>query len=559
MMPLTSFSVESMRGIVLVLALVCVSGCAEQPTDPASIDPAHDTEPLRPNILLIVADDLGYTDLGAFGSEIPTPNLDSLANSGVRFTNFHTHAACQQTRAMLMSGLAASRAIKRNPPRADGERANELRKDIATLPELLNDAGYATYMAGKWDLGLTDDTAPHARGFDRSFSLLEASASHFAEEFWSPTSYYQENTRRLGLNDLGDEFYSTRAYTDALLEFLADHKGAKPWFGFLAFTAPHWPLQVPDDWLDRHEGRYDDGYDVLRSKRISKAMELGVVPSGARPEVFAPTAKPWTTLNPETQRRYARAQEIYASMVEYLDQEIGRVVKLLDEQGQLQNTVIFFMSDHGASAAEFGMVEGPSGYPARFDVLLENRDNRIGNMGRRNSFIDHGRGFAEAATAPLKLFKGSLSEGGIRAPAFIYYEGLRRHARIENTFFTAMDILPTFLDLAQTTHPGETVYEGRKVQGSIGQSIWPLLLGKASKVHDEKIAFGWSFRGRGALIRGEYKVTNQPDDGTWSHASGDMPWHLFNLTSDPGETKDLASEYPELARELYEEWARDWK
>ncbi|SVC37774.1 uncharacterized protein METZ01_LOCUS290628, partial [marine metagenome] len=216
-----------------------------------------------PNILLIVADDLGYTDLGSFGSEIPTPTLDTLAYEGIRLTNFHTGRACQQTRAMLMSGRGVSSVIQRNPPRPDGERAHQLRFDVATIPELLRDAGYRTYMAGKWDLGISSDAAPVARGFDRSFSLLEASSSHFREYFWDQKSYYQEDTRPLRLNDLPSDFYSTRAYTDKMLEYLRAHDGPEPWFGYVAYTAPHWPLQVPDEWLDRHVGHYDAGYDVL--------------------------------------------------------------------------------------------------------------------------------------------------------------------------------------------------------------------------------------------------------------------------------------------------------
>jgi len=540
------------------LAVLLLIGCSDRPKETTAI--ASELSPSeRPNILLIVADDLGYTDLSAFGGEIPTRNLDAIATAGIRFTNFHTNAVCQQTRAMLMSGIGSVAAIKRNPPREDGERANQLRGDIATLPELLRDAGYRTYMAGKWDLGLTEDSTPFARGFDRSFSLLEASASHFAEPFWSDVSYYQEDTRRIALSELGDGFYSTRAYTDKLLTYLESHTGPAPWFGYLAYTAPHWPLQVPDGWAHKHVGRYDEGYDVLRADRFSRAASMGVIPSGATLEEFQPTAKPWNSLDAETQRRYARAQEIYASMVEYLDQEVGRIVEHLRRTGQLEHTLILFMSDHGASAAELGIVDGPTGMPPHFDLVLARSDNRTHNIGRVGSFVDHGRGFAEAATAPLRLFKGTLSEGGIRAPAFLNYPGLRLQGRINDTFLTVMDVLPTFLEIAKTTHPGPVEYNGRQVQAIAGRSFWGVLTGSSEAAHGQSDAAGWSLRGLGALIKGRYKLTSQPRDGRRVEDIDSLSWQLYDLVADPGETVDLSNEHPEMVTGMRTEWQRNWQ
>ena len=549
----------NLRTTCLLLVVVLTVGCSESPKDASLMQADAQAQNDRPNILLIVADDLGYTDLGAFGGEIQTPNLDALALAGIRFTNFHTNALCQETRAMLMSAMGAAAAIKSNPPRQDGERANQLRADIATLPELLRDAGYSTYMAGKWDLGLTDEAMPHARGFDRSFSLLEASASHFAEPFWSDVSYYQEDSRRLDLDELGDGFYSTRGYTDKLLTYLESHDDSAPWFGYLAYTAPHWPLQVPGDWMDRNAGRYDEGYDVLRAARFSRAEKTGVIPSGATLDAFQATAEPWVNLDPETRRRYSRAQEIYASMVEYLDREIGRIVEHLEQKGQLRQTVILFISDHGSSAAELGIVDGPTGMPQHFNRALERSDNSFDNIGRRGSFVDHGRGYAEAATAPFRLFKGTLSEGGIRAAAFLHYPVAHRQAGINDTFFTVMDILPTFLELAGTTHPGAVEYNGRQVQAIAGRSFWNVIEGGHETVHGESDAAGWSLRGRGALIKGRYKLTNQPNDGRPVKNSDLLPWHLYDLSIDPGEATDLAEQHPKLVAEMKAEWELNWR
>lgn len=535
---------------VLFLSLVLGSGHALAQTE-------------RLNILLIVADDLGYTDLGAFGSEIPTPTLDALAYAGVRLTNFHTGQACQQTRAMLMTGRGASSVMQANPPRADGERANGLRKDVATLPELLGDAGYRTYMAGKWDLGLTSDVSPLARGFDRSFSLIEASSSHFAEFFWQDASYYQEDNRRILLDQLPEDFYSTSAYTDKMLEYLREHNGPAPWFGYMAYTAPHWPLQVPDAWLDRHAGAYDDGYDVLRRARARRAADLGVIPKGASLEYFEPTATPWNSLSADVQERYARAQEIYAAMVELLDQEIGRLIAYLENTDQLENTIIFFMSDHGASAAEIGILDEPSSMAPHFDTLIARRDNSLENFGRPGSFVDHGRGFGEAATAPLRYYKGTLGEGGIRAAAFVRYPDQIAERTINNTFATVMDLLPTFLEIAGTSHPGATSYKGRQIQSVLGRSIWPNLTGNSSTVHGDDNAAGWSGRGAaiggptGAIIKGRFKLTNQPSPVA---RPGDAPpWQLFDLEADPGETRDLAPMNPGLVESLQQEWRENWR
>jgi arylsulfatase A-like enzyme len=519
--------------------------------------PAIEAE-TRPNLLLIIADDLGYTDLGAYGSEIPTPTLDDLAYRGIRLTNFHTGEACQQTRSMLMASRGLTSAIDRLPRLPSGERANALRQDIATLPELLRDAGYRTYMSGKWDLGLADHQAPMARGFDRSFVLLQASASHFARHFWDEESWYREDDRPISIEDLPEDFYSTRAYTDKILEYLDEHDDSAPWFGYVTYTAPHWPLQVPDNWLDRHAGRYDEGYDVLRANRARRATEKGVIPDGASLEGFESTTTPWDELSPRLQSRYARSQEIYASMIELLDEEIGRLVDYLSDSGQLDNTVILFMSDHGASAAEIGIMEGPSSMPPHFNPVIDRHDNSDDNIGRASSFVDHGTGFGEASTAPLRHYKGTLSEGGIRAAAFIHYPAAIEQPSINHTFITVMDVLPTFLELAGTRHPGAGPYNGRQIQSIIGRSFWASVTSEASTVHGDDNAAGWSRNGLGAIIRGRYKLTNQPSPRE-SFVATELPWRLYDIESDPGERIDIAGQNPDLVEELLGEWRKDWQ
>ncbi len=502
----------------------------------------------RPNILFIIADDMGFTDLGSFGSEIETPNLDELAFEGVRLSSLHAANQCQATRVMLMASTSVASALELRPPLPSGDRNNRLSLDWAIIPVLLRDAGYATYMAGKWDLGMSGAYTPAQRGFDRSFAMLSASASHTAEYFRSDMIVYEDDGVGVHVDDLADDWYSTRAFTDKMLEYLGAHEEGAPWFGYLTYTAPHWPLQVPADWLDRYAGRYDTGYDVLREERLARAQELGVLPPSARPEQFEPLQPPWTSLSGEEKKDHARAQEIYAAMIEYMDASVGRVVDYLEVSGQLDNTLIFFMSDHGAS---------PSGIRRRFPNGLAGHDNRFENFGRMGSFIDHGRGFAEAATAPFRYFKGTLSEGGLRAAAFVRFPESIPSGGVSHEFVTVMDILPTFLEIAGTTHPGAGDYHGRRINGIRGRSMWSHRIGESATVHAATDTAGWTLREAGVLVRGSHKAINEPAPD--SEGVTRTPWRLYDLADDPGEHRDIAEQFPGIVDELVEEWETNWQ
>jgi len=532
-------------------ALGTLAGCSQGGGESASEAAQTGATDDRPNILFIVADDLGYTDIGAFGSEIATPNLDELAFQGVRLTNFHAARACQQTRVMMMASSGVAAALEPRPSLDSGERANRLSLNWAILPELLQDAGYETYMTGKWDLGLEPGYTPATRGFDRSFVQLGASASHFAEILWGDYSLYELDGERVEYADLPGDFYSTNHYTDRMLEFLQSNNGDAPWFAYVPYTTPHWPLQVPEDALDRFAGRYDSGYDVLRESRSARAGELGVIPEGASLDDFEPIAPPWSSLTPEQQRGFARAQELYAAMVDNLDANVGRLIDYLEASGELDNTVIVFTSDHGASASEHG--HRPLQRPPVPDFV----DNRFENWGHPNSFVDHGLGFGEAATAPLKGHKGTHNEGGLRAAGFVRYPDAVAQGEVSGAFMTMMDILPTFLEIAGAEHPGATDYKGRRINTVSGRSFWPHLTGRTETVHLPSDAAGWVQGNRGALIRGNYKIIAQGIPGMGTGAT--TPWRLYDLTNDPGERNDLARERPELVAELVEEWETNWR
>ena len=533
-----------------------MAACSQDAGQPAAPDAAETPDSLpdaRPNILFVVADDLGYTDIGAFGSEISTPNLDELAFAGVRLTNFRTHSACQQTRVMLMASANATEALEIRPTQPSRERANRLSLNWAIIPELLQDAGYETYLTGKWDLGLEEGYTPSTRGFDRSFVQLGASASHFAEILWDDYSLYRLDGETVEYEDLPPDFYTTDYYTDRMIEFI--DSGEPPWFGFVPYTTPHWPLHAPEDWLDRYAGRYDEGYDVLRAARAARATELGVIPEGAVLDDFEPVAPPWDELSAEDRRGYARAQEVYAAMVENLDFNFGRLVDYLEESGQLENTVIVFSSDNGASTAAYGIIPTAAGvHPAPPGFI----DNSFENWGRPNSFIDHGRGFAEAATAPLRGYKGTFSEGGLRTTAFVHFPAEVQGDRVNGTFMTMLDILPTFLDIAGTAHPGPGSYRGREINGILGRSFWPHLTGATAEVHAPGDSVGWSRGGGGgALVRGDYKLINTPAAG--GRGTPNTSWRLYNIAEDAGERNDLAGEMPDLTAELIQDWEQNWR
>nr|XP_061806001.1 arylsulfatase-like [Nerophis lumbriciformis] len=532
----------------VAVTLVATSCVVQKPNNPAAQD-------LPPNILFIVADDLGFTDIGAFGSEISTPNLDTLALGGLRITNLHAGPACQQTRAMLMASTGYVRAIETRPPQPGGERDNLLSRDWAIIPELLKQAGYATFATGKWDLGRDQGYTAATRGFDRSFVQLNGSSSFFREYLLIDGELgFEDDGVRVSFDDLNEDFYVTNHYTNKMLEYLDQAPAGKPWFAYMPYTAPHWPLQLPDEWLDRNAGQYAMGYDKLRERRVRKARELGVIPANLGLDNYAVQAQPWDHLSAEEQQRYQRAQEIYAGMIEHLDMSIGRVIDQLRRSGQFENTVIVFTSDHGASRAEYGVDTGRvtrTGGPQ----LPKDIDNSLENFGRMNSFIDHGLGFAEAGTAPFKYQKGTLNEGGVRAAGFIYYPTAIEAGGVTHEFITMMDIMPTFLEIAGSEHPGAGAFQGREINDILGRSAWPHLTGKTDGVHDSQYAVGWSSRAGGALIRNNHKLINTSAPGQ----RGTTNWRLYDLIADPGEQHDIAGQHPEIVADMAAEWSADWQ
>lgn len=506
---------------------------------PESSAPAPATPPdTRPNILLIVADDMGYTDVGSFGGEIPTPNLDALAMEGLRFTNFHAAPNCAPTRAMLMSGTTNAEAgvISLDDP---------VRTNVANLPERLRAAGYQTFMAGKWNLGIAPEDGPDARGFDASFALMKAGDNHLGASVFpgNPPVYegYFTHLENGEPAELPEGWFSSRLYTDKLIEYLQVHaREGQPWFGYLALTAPHWPLQVPEDWLDRYAGQYDEGYDALRDSRYRRAAELGIFPQDLTLEGFTGQAESWEALTPERRAFYARAMEIYAAMVENMDMHVGRVLDFLRVSGQFENTVILFASDNGAPPEDLDFQ--PRTIP-RTDT-----DSSLANLGREGSFTAIGPGWSEAVTAPYRGLKGSLYNGGTLVPAFIRHGDVAASGGLDRTYLTYMDILPTLLEVAGQATPG-TSFNGREVQPVRGRSFWGLVTGRAGGVRDAGESAPWMTVNRAALVRWPMKAVANSNP-----IEEQARWELYDLEADPGELRDLSGENAELTAELAELW-----
>ncbi len=505
----------------------------------------------QPNILLIVADDLGYSDIGVYGSEIRTPSLDALAERGVQLTNYHSGPTCGPTRAMLMSGIDHHRAgVGINAasllrlPELRGLPGYEgyLNDRVVTFAKLLQDAGYDTFMTGKWDLGRQPDKLPNARGFDRSFALAPGGASHFSDSLgtFRPTpeaDYYEDGER---VADLPDDFYSTSFYTDTMIDYIDSRPDANgPWFGYMAYTAVHWPLQVPDDWLDRYKGRYSAGWSELRRQRLERQIELGIVPPGT--SLSRPTngVDAWEDLNPSQRRLEERRMELYAAMVELLDENIGRLVAAATADDG-RETVIIFVSDNGPEGNDIGRINDNEYWiPLTFD-------NRYANLGRRGSYQWTGPGWGLASATPFSIYKSFLTEGGIRTPAIVASTRDRMPAGTRDAMVTVRDVSATILELAGVEHPGAS-YEGRSILPMTGRSAVDYLSGNADSVHPGE-ALGWELYGNRAMIVDNWKaIMTLPPEGNGE-------WQLFDIAVDPSEQNDLAAANPQRLSDMITQW-----
>jgi arylsulfatase A-like enzyme len=506
-------------------------------------------EQTKPNILLIVVDDMGYSDIGPFGGEIRTPALDSLAKSGMRFTDFHTAPTCSPTRSMLFSGTDNHLAGLGNMfealfPNQIGEPGYEghLSDRVVSIATHLRDAGYFTAMAGKWHLGEKVEHDPYNKGFQKAYTMLQGGASHFDTEWMMYANYtpiYRENGVRV---HVPKGFYSSEFYTDKIMEYIDSREAGKPFFAYLSYTAVHDPLHVPDEWLDKYKGRYDKGHEALRKERLNSLKKLGIIPQDAVPFPRLPMLPDWEKMPGKQRKIEARRMELYSAMIDNIDHHLGRLFEHLKKTGVYENTLVFFFSDNGANGNEMHQ------YPDTDKAWLDrNSDNRYENMGRRFSRIAQGPAWAQVSMTPFRLFKAFTTEGGIRSPLIISGPGVTNQGNHSDAFANVMDIPATILDATGVDHPG-TSYKGRKVEPLRGHSMMKVLNGKSDFVYDNDTAMNWEIFGYRAVRKGDFKLIWLP------MPFGVDDWQLYDLSKDPAESNDLSQERPKLRKELIDIW-----
>ena len=527
-----------------MLALFCAGlALAASPSSGASLEtsPLTGPESKRLNIVLILADDLGFTDLGSYGSEIRTPTLDNLAAEGVRFTNFHSAANCAPARAMLLTGVDNQLAGVPNIPEmltpeqlSRLDSGGTLGDNVVTVATLLEGAGYRTYMSGKWHLGMAPEKRPSARGFQRTVAMMDSGADHWEQRPYLPlydqANWYADGERL----DLPEDFYSSEFLVDALMDFIvSDSDQQSPFFAYLPFMAVHMPVQAPRSFVTPYLDTYAGGWDELRESRRKRAAALGVIPKDS-PMVRMSTTADWNALDEEAQAYETKRMAVYAGMVEAMDWHLGRLIQFLKERDEYANTVFIFTSDNGTEASG---PENPRVFPHNVGPRRMGYRLDYESLGEKGSFSSLSPSFASASASPLAFYKFYAGEGGMRVPLIIAGDAISNNQSIIRAFSWVTDITPTILSFAGVEPPGPR-YGGRAIEAVTGRSLRPLLAGEVTSVYGETDTVGYELAGNGALFQGDYKlVLNQPP-------VGDGQWRLFNITKDPGEVIDLAAAHP---------------
>lgn len=500
-----------------------------------------------PSFLVIVADDMGWSDIGSFGSEIRTPTLDALATRGVTMTNFYVGPTCSPTRAMLMTGvdnhiagLGTMAGVQSPNQLGSRNYAGQLHNDVVTLAEGLKSAAYTTLMSGKWHLATDKSQYPNNRGFDRSFALLEGGASHFSDAaaLYSgiPATYIEDGLRVA----LPEDFYSSIGYTDKMLEYIRSVDADTPFLAYVAYTAPHDPLQVPDDWLDKYAGVYVEGPEALRAQRVKQLSARGLIPNELEtwktpqmPAFLPAHIKPWAERTSEERATASTPMEVYSAMVELMDRQIQRLVDELERSGRLDNTYVIFLSDNGANGAT------PLSYPNNTrEWFLNHYNHEADQQGKKGTHTFLGREWASASAAPFKLFKGAIAEGGIRAPLIVSGPAVAANGRSKQVA-QITDLPATLYELAGINPQTASLFDGKLLPE--GRSLvrnWQDLDLVESRT------FAMELFGHRAVVSDNWKATNMRSP------LGNGKWELYDLKEDPSEMNNLAERYPEKLQEL---------
>ncbi len=513
----------------------------------------------RPNIVFLLADDLGYTDIAPYGSEVHTPTLSKLAEEGVRFTNYHTAANCAPARAMLLTGVNNHLAGVPNIPEmlAPEQMVQEnyqgvLGDNVVTIATLLESSGYHTYMAGKWHLGAGPGKLPSQRGFERTVALMDSGADNWEQRPYLPI-YEQANWFADGKRfDLPDDFYSSRFLVDKIIEFIDSNlDDGQPFFAYVPFQAVHIPVQAPQEYIDRYMGTYDEGWDSLRQARRERAAALGVIPEGV-PMTRMSTTADWNALSAQRQRYEAKRMAVYAGMIEAMDANIGRLLDYLERQGQLENTIFIFTSDNGAEGSG---AQDPQSFAGRRIASNLGYNTDYETLGLKGSYNSINPGFTSAAVSPLSYYKFYAGEGGLRVPLIISGAPVSPAQAQTRAFAWATDIAATILTFAGVDKP-DGRFGGKPVLPITGKDLGPLMRGEVELVYQENDIVGYELTGHAALFQGDFKIVRN------LAPLGDGEWRLYNIVTDPGEARDLKADMPERFQTMlaaYDQFTQDNK
>ncbi len=510
----------------------------------------------RPNFLVIVADDMGFSDMGAFGGEINTPNLDKLAQEGVRYTNFYVAPTCSPTRSMLLSGMDSHRAGLGNMYEKTAQNQMDmvgyegyLRTDIPALSEILQSNGYHTYMAGKWHLGKAKENLPHSRGFDKSFAMLSGAGSYF--DFKGPDSHIEKNHFSEDgeyVTELPKKYYATTTFTDKIIEYIESNKDdGEPFFAYLAHQAPHDPLAVPNKWLRKYQGVFDKGWDVLRDERLERMIEMGILSEKTEMGERLWYVPGFDKLKPLAQTITARKMEVFAAVLDYMDMEIGRLIKYLEDNNLRENTYIVFFSDNGPDAAQKS--DNYKNYPAteKANWFASTYTHGHENWGRKGSWTAYGPSWAQVSAAPFNGLKYTTYEGGIRSPLIVVSPEKKNSGQINTeAIMQVSDIAPTFIELAGIEPP--STFKGKPTLPMQGKSWVSTIEGKDKSPRTATDYIGVELWNCKAIRKGPWKIVNM----VVPYGSG--KWELYNLEDDPGERFNLAETNPEKLKELIRDW-----
>lgn len=496
----------------------------------------------RPNVVIILADDLALMDVGVYGGEANTPNIDALASEGALFTQYRTSTLCSPSRAMLLTGIDNHKTgVATIPEVLPKEHKNQpgytmaFEPNIFTIADRLRAVGYRTLMSGKWHLGEKSDEMPQNHGFDRSFALAASGADNWEDKSYIPyykdAPWYEDGIE----TDLPKDFYSSEFIVDKMIDYIGEGDASKPYLAYLPFQAIHIPVQAPEEFIKKYEGRYNAGWDALRQARFERAQEIGLIAKGVALAPMPEGSRRWIDLNDKEKQLYARRMEVNAAMIEAMDFHIGRFIEYLKSEGKYENTIFVFASDNGPEPNR-----GDIDWRLTLWMATNGYHIELEDLGGRGSWGFIGQEWATAAASPGALFKFYATEGGIRSPLIVTGPGIE--SAIIQSPAMVTDITPTileWLEVPELPEPAELI---------TGRSLLPVLKGEQNSVYAVDDIRVIEVSGNSALYKGDYKITRSMPP------VGDDRWRLFNMATDPGETADVSLDFPAIFTDLLDEY-----